>query len=147
MKALKLTLFAGALSLAFVSCKKDDKEPTRSELLVSKAWKLSDVGEDTNRNGVLDASESEIDNCQKDDSYTFVSGGTGTFDEGASKCDPLDPQSYSFNWQLTDNETKITVTVQGLPELAGAAIKQLDNSNLVISQDFGGVAYISVLKR
>jgi hypothetical protein len=144
MKSLKVIMLSFALITLMTACKKD-KDQTRSELLVSKAWKMADYGDDINKNGVIDASESDLGNCEKDDTYSFAAGGTGTFDEGASKCDPMDPQSTTFNWQLTEGETKLTLSVGGFPVVAGATIITLDNSNFVFAQDFSGVGEKSII--
>jgi hypothetical protein len=140
-------LFCAFITL-MTACKKD-KDQTRSELLAAKAWKLADYGDDINKNGIIDASESDLGNCEKDDSYAFASGGTGTFDEGASKCDQADPQTAAFSWQLTEGETKLTLSVGVYPIVAGATIITLDNSNFVFAQDFSGTGQktIIVLKR
>jgi hypothetical protein len=148
MKSLKVIMLFCALITLMTACKKN-KDQTRSELLVTKAWKVADYGDDINKNGVIDASESDLGNCEKDNSYTFATGGIGTFDEGASKCDPMDPQSAAFNWQLTEGETKLTLSIGGFPVVAGATIITLDNSNFVFAQDFSGTGQktIIVLKR
>jgi hypothetical protein len=126
------------------ACKKN-KDQTRSQVIVSKAWKMADYGDDINKNGVIDPAESDLGNCEKDDSYTFVAGGTGTFDEGASKCSPSDPQSAAFNWQLTEGEAKLTLSVGGFPVVAGATIITLDNSNFVFAQDFSGTGQKTII--
>jgi hypothetical protein len=148
MKFLKFTMLFCALITLMTACKKN-KDQTRSELLATKAWKVADHGDDINKNGVIDASESDLGNCEKDDSYTFAAGGTGTFDEGASKCIALAPQSSAITWQLTDGETKLTLSIAEIPMVAGATVITLDNSNFVFAQDFSGTGQktIVMLKR
>jgi hypothetical protein len=147
MKFLKFTMLFCTLTTLMTACKKN-KDQTRSEVLAAKAWKVADHGDDINKNGIIDPAESDLTNCDKDNSFTFATGGTGTFDEGASKCDPSDPQSYAYNWQLTEGETKLTVSLVGIPFTSSATIITLDNSNFVFAEDDGsGVKTISVLKR
>lgn len=147
MKSLKFVMLFCVLTALLIACKKD-KDQTRSELIASKAWKLADYGDDINSNGIIDPAESDLLNCEKDDSYTFTTGGNGTFDEGASKCDATDPQSYPYTWQLTDGDTKLNISVSGIPFVSGARIATLDNSNFVFIQDSpGGTKTIISLKR
>jgi hypothetical protein len=144
MKISKLLMLITVFAIAMSACKKKDQ--SRADLLVSKAWKYADFGEDLNNNGVLEASESDILNCDKDDSYTFASGGSGTFDEGASKCNASDPQTSQFNWQLIEGETKLIVTGTSVI-IPTATIKTMDNSNLVLAYEFLGSKYIAAFKR
>jgi hypothetical protein len=83
--------------------------------------------------------------CTRDDTYKYNAGGTGVEDEGATKCDPLDPQSSPFTWAF--NPTETILSVRGNSE----NIVQLDETTLKTStvldgkelEDFGGISGIN----
>ena len=100
----------------FASCSKDDStdsEPTKKELLTESAWKFNNAGIDANGDGTIDTAlpAGTIEDCDKDNTYTFLPDGTGTMDEGATKCDPLNPQTLPFNYSVNSD-----VTVMNFPD-------------------------------
>jgi len=93
--------------LIFTSCSKNDPAPalkTKTELLTSSSWKFSaaTVG-GTDVSGFLQA-------CQKDNILTFTPAGTGTLDEGPTKCNGSDPQTNPFTWNFLTNETQLFIS-------------------------------------
>ena len=112
MKVLSLVSFLSAV-LILGSCQKDDStDPapkTKTELITLKAWKYNDAKIDTDNNGTGDQPipAGVLEACQTDNNITFVVGGSGTIDEGPTKCDATDPQSVPFTWSFTSNETMI----------------------------------------
>jgi hypothetical protein len=50
-----------------------------------------------------------INACIKDNIITFSSNGSGTTDEGPTKCNAGDPQTQNFTWNFTTNETVLNV--------------------------------------
>lgn len=121
------------LMVANVGCSKDDDDnagpKTKTELLTTGSWKFSDI----KVNGTSVASFFET--CQKDNILTFLAAGNGTADEGATKCDPADPDSNPFNWAFESNETVLFVST---PLFTGGSstftIVSLTESQLVVSQ-------------
>jgi hypothetical protein len=98
-------LLAAALITA---CSKDSAPAkTKTEFITQASWKFESEGIDLDKNGTIEAPSGEVEDCNKDDVFTFVSGGTGTRDEGATKCDGADPQINPFVWQFKSNETEI----------------------------------------
>jgi hypothetical protein len=99
-----------ACSLLFGACKKNndkDNTPaqkTKTELISTGTWKFSSatVG-GTNVSAFLQS-------CQKDNTMTFTATGTGTVDEGATKCNGGDPQTSPFTWNFASNETILHVS-------------------------------------
>jgi Lipocalin-like domain len=95
-------------SLLFTSCDKKTVDPptskTKTELLTTGTWKFS-----TATVGGADAS-SAIEACKKDNILTFVSNGTGSLDEGTTKCNSGDAQTNPFTWAFQSNETVIYVS-------------------------------------
>jgi hypothetical protein len=48
--------------------------------------------------------------CILDNSATFASGGSGTTEEGATKCNPAAPSSTPFVWSFTNNESELYIS-------------------------------------
>lgn len=113
MKINSLFLLIAVLTLS-VSCKKNKDTVT----IVGK-WKQSSGVYSPAFMGETDYF-STYSSCQKDDIIEFKANNTFEFTEGASKCDPADPQiidggSYSVDADLTSivifgQSTKIAVT-------------------------------------
>lgn len=115
MKHLKnaaaLLLMTGVL-FTNVHCKKD--EETKTDLLTSGQWRVTALtltpGIDLDGDGDLDPDwYSLFEACDKDDYYVFNANGTYESNEGATKCDPDDPQTDSGTWSFVENETKINM--------------------------------------
>ncbi|MET0465953.1 MAG: hypothetical protein ABW007_22520 [Chitinophagaceae bacterium] len=108
-KFLPLTLLLVFFLSAFQSCKKD-KEPNRTELLTAKPWRMI--------SGVLiDAAGNESDmysglkGCEQDNEFTFTADFVHEHREGATKCDPADPQTIYFaSWKFLDNESVVEIS-------------------------------------
>lgn len=132
MKKTFLFPFLAILILFLSSCTKNDDGDTskpKSELIVSSPWKFSKatvLG--------IDAS-SYFDACQKDNIATLKADGTGTLDEGPTKCDSGSPQSVSFTWALTNNETTLQVsTVLFSGGSNDFIVESISSTTLVLSQ-------------
>jgi len=111
------------LTVAVIAgCKKDDSAPTKTDLLTSGSWRLTashvDPAIDANGDGVVENDIFAVaPSCFRDNLITFKSDGTYVVDEGATKCDPSDPQIMeSSNWKFTDNESKIMIGEPGSEE-------------------------------
>jgi|SRR6218665_594217 len=127
-------LFPAVLS----GCSKDDDDDnsgeTKTELLIRSTWKLdkAEAGIDIT---------SLFETCEKDNTITFTAAsnsatsGSGTLDEGPTKCNSGDPQSASFTWELVSNGT---VLRSSRALLEGGStdfnIITLNGTNLVLSQ-------------
>jgi hypothetical protein len=99
-----------ACSLLFASCKKkndDDNTPTgktKTELISTGTWKFSTATVNNASVAVF------LQGCQKDNILSFTSTGTGTVDEGGSKCNTGDPQTSPFTWNFASSETVLHVS-------------------------------------
>ena len=110
---LLLTASAGMFS----SCDKDDndndnKPKTKTELLTAGSWKrtalVSNPAYDWNADGTSSTDVLSIMfPCEKDNFDIYKTNGIMETDEGPTKCNPSDPQTWTTTWQLIDNETKI----------------------------------------
>ncbi len=98
----------------------------KSELLISGSWQLTAVIADEDGNGSYETNRlASFPDCFRDNYYTFKSSGNLEVNEGPSKCDPTDPQTYSSNWQLTQNETHLVFGADEyvLEELTASILK------------------------
>ena len=138
----KMALGIICLSVALVSCDKDEDDPdpappvvTKTDLLTKAAWKIKATGIDADKNGTIDGFPLVVKACALDNTYTFNKNGTGTISEDALKCDPLDPQTSTFNWVFKSAET----ILNGDFKLAGwsgdATISVLNDTSCILYKD------------
>lgn len=116
MKVISLLVL---LQVLFVlsSCTKDDDtgsttnttptgggstSPTKTQLLTAHKWVPTALTFDNNDAWGL------VDDCEKDNFLEFKTNGSYKEDEGATKCDPNDPQIINNStWKFTANNTKL----------------------------------------
>jgi hypothetical protein len=130
----KLLSFA-VLSLMLVilmsgDCNKNDTPPpTKTDLLTQASWKFSAANV-----GGFDVSGS-LQACQKDNILTFAEAGTGSLDEGPSKCNAMDPQTNPFTWNFQSNETVLFIsTTLFTGGSSNFTLASLTATQLVVSQ-------------
>ena len=109
MKNVIQLLSIATLVFTLFACKKDTVPPTKTELLTAHAWKIT-AAEGT-INGVKRDLFTTAPACEKDDIETFKTDKTYIGDQGATKCDPTDPQTEQGKWAFSTNETKLDITV------------------------------------
>jgi hypothetical protein len=133
----QLFSFIALLAIAFLlvsSCSKKDTTPTpktNTQLISQGTWKFS-----TATVGGSDAS-SMIQACQKDNTMVFTSAGTGTVDEGATKCNAADPQTDPFTWNFQSTETILFIsTTLFTGGSSSFTLVSLSETQLVVSQGF-----------
>lgn len=103
IKFTALAIFA----LSLGACSKNGDKKTTLVLLTQSSWKYQIAGLDSDFNGTVDLEDPDLKDCDKDDITTFKTDNTGIFDEGATKCDPDDPQTKAFSWQFSNGENEI----------------------------------------
>lgn len=115
-----------------VSCKKENNnshEPaTATIMLTQKSWTLASYGYDHNADGIINASEESIRECEKDNRYSFIIGGNGLYEDNILSCGN-GISEMPFTWRLINNETTLdflSVTVQ---------IARLNETQLIIYYD------------
>ena len=98
-----------------VSCAKEKppapKAKTKTEMLTTHYWKMSAATIDPPLVvGGTPISDwyAQMDACEKDNIYKYNANGTTVADEGATKCDPADPQTELETWSFNSTETIIT---------------------------------------
>jgi hypothetical protein len=128
---MKSMLFTGlAASFMLTACENDKSAgPTggKTGLLTGAKWKISahtiTPGVDEDGDGVLTTNLfSSEGSCTQDDVTQYSANGKWSVDEGATKCDPSDPQVETGTWKLdaADSLTMISdlddVTLKGKVE-------------------------------
>lgn len=110
-----ISLFIGLVAAGFSSCKKDKNEvppKTKTELITTGSWKIisfvTNPAKDMDGDGDVETNGFEfMPPCLKDNIISFKTNGQVEINNGLLKCSASDPQVHSFNWSLTDNDTKI----------------------------------------
>ena len=134
-------LILSIIAIAFFSCKKDDADPpattTKTTILAEQSWKFNNAGLDPNKDGTIDTDVSGFVNaCLKDNTVSFATNGSGTSDEGATKCNSADPQSIPFTWNFASNETLININGNAVAGKGGQyKIISLTNTAFSLSKD------------
>jgi Lipocalin-like domain len=150
MKKHYLALFICFIAvLSFLpGCGKDnDPAPpapkTKTQLISQSTWRFSSATV-----GGLDAS-AFLQACQKDNTLAFVAAGTGTLDEGASKCNPTtDPQTSPFTWSFQSSESMLIVSATLFTGGSSTfTLVSLNETQLVLSQviTLGGIPQTAIV--
>ena len=139
MKKVFVVLCCAGLA---VSCKKDgdNNSQTKTDLLVSSAWKYQSAGASIDGNSnTIEYSAEDLGialPCVTDNTGTFNANGSGINDEGPTKCDPAVPQSTPFSWNFSNNETVLNISGAGFVGLSGAFnIAKLDATSMRLTKD------------
>ena len=125
---MKKIISIAFLMIALSACKKEDVKPvTKTDFLTSGTWIVTDVVSDEDGDGTYETHDfPDFVPCYTDNIYTFHSDGKWEMNEGASKCDPNDPQSNTALWQLINNEKDIILGVDTY------SIVELSNTRLEV---------------
>ena len=109
------------------------KEPTsKTDLLTAGKWQLTEYTEICYCGGMgFGTSSRDIyttyASCEKDNYYVFYKGGSVEVNEGATKCNPANAQSYSEGWAFNSDESRLQFKGKDWK------IFQLSSSTFVIS--------------
>lgn len=125
-------LLGSVLLVTLFSCQKsndDDGPKSKSALLTASLWKIASVGADLDKNNTVDLPY-PLENCEKDNTLEFKTDGTGISREGATKCDPADPDSENFTWSLKNNETILNIAIPGSFFSGDATILTLNETTM-----------------
>ena len=125
------------IAIAFSSCKKDESDPSKTTILAEQSWKFNNAGLDPNKDGTIDTDvSSQVAACLKDNTVSFSSNGSGSVDEGATKCNTSDPQTLPLTWSFASNETLININGNAIAGKGGQyKVVVLTNTQLSLSKD------------
>jgi hypothetical protein len=133
MKSIKLFAFALLSSaMLFSACSKDESTTTPtvagSTYLVGKDWRMIAATLATAGAPTVDILAA-MQPCEKDDLMEFLSTGSVTMKEGATKCDPADPDtSPGGTWALLNGDKQLRIidgdtTFMDVVELNASSLK------------------------
>lgn len=108
---MKYVTISFSLLVVLSSCKKNK---SNSELILGD-WQVAALTVDPPQiqNGVVITDlYAQMEDCDKDNYYSFYSNNTYKFDQGAVICDSLEPQNISGNWSFLNDETKLQLIYQ-----------------------------------
>lgn len=107
---MKKLLFASAMALVLVSCKKDKDEDTAPAISMESLAGTYTLGSITVKVGngpEENITDSQMEPCEKDDKLTLSSNGTFSNQDAGTTCDPT--TAGTGTWSLTSNNTKIVM--------------------------------------
>ncbi len=131
MKKLSFLLL---LAASLGACKKnDDNQPSRTDLLTAKNWRVSAETVTAVYNNKTTTTDiyASTKACERDDFTKFNANKTYTDDQGPSKCDPSDPQTDTGNWDFNSDQTKLTLSDPAQPnQLTSFDVAELSATTL-----------------
>lgn len=136
------------IALNFSACKKKENKSSstaastvdstqikqRTQLLTSGNWKMTEmtVSPGISSGGTITTDWfSKLDTCSKDNFTTYYTNKEFVIDEGATKCNPNDPQTTTGTWVFNSNATVLSLTQSGGNKTWN--VVELTNSNLKIN--------------
>lgn len=151
MKKITITISA-AFILLLTNCTKKDETTTntrtKTELLTTGKWYVSAMTSTAPinylGNGTLVTDLFSVTpNCLKDNSFLFLTNGTLTFNEEATKCNTSDPQTNNVQWQFFNGEQDIIIDGEDY------VLQEINETRLVIKdkrpQTTNGVSHLNTI--
>jgi hypothetical protein len=102
-----IALFVLATAFATTGCDKDDPK-TNADLIIGN-WKTTAATVSPELPFIGSDIFAQYDPCDKDDIAIFEPNGVFKSDEGATKCDPNDPQTLTGTYAFNPDQTVLTV--------------------------------------
>ena len=130
-KMIRIACIVSISMIFLASCKKDDK--SRMELITAGNWKLVSDQEKTG-NGAWEENIQTYSACELDNYLKFSANNTFEYNEGPTRCSPLDDQSITAPWAFENGETTVNIYGEVL------TVEELSGSTLIFtsSDTFGG---------
>lgn len=137
---MKKAFFFLPVLFLVISCDKDEDtsaDNSKTAVLTQSAWKLENAGVDVDKNGTVELDISnQIDACVKDNTYKFEADGSGTVNEGGSRCSTSAPQTTPFSWAFLSNETELRISSTNSQVFSGQyKIVTLTSAKMTLSKD------------
>lgn len=127
-------LLLGAMAL-FPACDSSGDLSPKEMLTGPSAW-LQVVSEVKDLNTGQWVSDPFFQACLRDDRYIFSENGTLTVDEGATKCNAIDPQTTTGSWSLSSDASVLTID---LGTAVPFTVKEISEGKLILESDAQGV--------
>ncbi len=126
-----LTLIAACLVLAF-SCNKEETK-TIEEQIMDGPWMIADILEDTDGDGDR---ESIIDECVKDNVYTFEKANTLYADNGNNICPDEQEVREGGVWAYQEQAGERFFTFDVAQFVFSGSLDKLTSSQLIVSYQY-----------
>ncbi|MGC3979194.1 MAG: lipocalin family protein [Paludibacteraceae bacterium] len=133
------------LAITSFSCSKKDAAKTRQELIIGNWQIISEITTpaifDYNSDGIKDEDPYKFaPDCDKDNYYSFKTGGVLEVNYGSLKCDGDDDQPIQADWALSADGN--TIVIDG----STASVTQLDNNTmkLTVYDNYNGTSCTTV---
>jgi hypothetical protein len=128
----------GIVLMVFNGCRKDSDDavspasPTTTQMLTEKPWRLTASTISPAMMGMTDLF-SMMPSCELDNTLKFNSDASKSLvqDEGATKCNSMDPQQVSGSWQLNIAETEVVVNLNSQSDTY--ALQSISTSSLRVA--------------
>lgn len=132
-------LLLAVAAFSFTACKDDDEKSPEELLTAASCW--SPTKDELYNVATNQWEDQGVDNCTKDDCTKLNSDKTVSFDEGATKCDPSDPQTSTGTWSVSADGKTLTLAIDG--QSLGGTIVELSASKMVVEYEFFGIKFRS----
>lgn len=137
-KLISLSFYA--IALFVISCSKDGDDDgnggdsEKMQFITSASWKY-DTAVVKILGSIQPLPPGILASCDKDNIITFKNDGTGTVNEGATKCDAGDPDNTALTWEFKSNETVLNIPDTLYGRISGdAKIEELTAAKLKLSK-------------
>ena len=130
--------------LFFQSCKKNDQTtPDVATSLQNKNWKLVALTVSPAINGITDAYNNYLEDCERDNLFTFNINNAFVLNEGATKCDPADPQTQNGTWNYNSTSKMLFFQLTLPSDEYNMMITQIDATSFtgVENETVSGINY------
>ena len=105
--SISFTLLA-LMVIVLLSCRKPNDNAEREQMLTTGTWKLTAWMTDYDKNGTYEENSfAMLADCEKDNFYTFQTGGTLIKNEGPTMCISTNPQTVTGTWSFENNRTQL----------------------------------------
>ena len=78
--------------------------------------------------GLTNDDYASFEECERDNYKEFRSGGVYVENEGATKCDPADPQESTASWRISGDGKTLTISYFGFISLNYEVVELTDNT-------------------
>ncbi|HBX53343.1 MAG: hypothetical protein A2275_10435 [Bacteroidetes bacterium RIFOXYA12_FULL_35_11] len=138
------------LLIGLAACKKENKVPTKLEIITGNSWKMSAM----NCNPAITVSSMPfgvsdiypfLPECIKDNYTDFYTNSTFISYEGALKCDSASADSYSGTWSFSSDETSITFSnFNGVEGTFTFVIDEITKDKISLRQTLNSIGDLAI---